>query len=87
MQVKDLINYLITNYGPDDNIVAPCWAETDIYQRAKERQINVDDAALVRIIDRLEGDHDANKGITWDVIDELLDAHCAETAEVDDSGY
>lgn len=70
--VKDLIKHLSDCYAPDDVIAASIWQVEDVIARAEDvgRTVSEDDAVeIIRLLDR---NHDANVGISWEVIDAYL---------------
>lgn len=70
--VKDLIKHLSDSYAPDDVIAASIWQVEDVMARADDIGRTVSKTDAVQIVRLLERNHDANVGISWEVIDTYL---------------
>ncbi len=70
--VKDLIKHLTVCYAPDDVIAASIWQVEDVMARAEECGRTVTQAEATDIVRKLDKYHDANVGISWEVIDAYL---------------
>lgn len=70
--VKDLIKHLSDCYAPDDVIAAAIWQVEDVIDRAEEIGRSLTHAEAVAIVHKLDKYHDANVGISWEVIDAYL---------------
>ncbi|MBI1384718.1 MAG: hypothetical protein GC150_07405 [Rhizobiales bacterium] len=71
--VRDLIAHLERNFDPDARIAVALWQLADVRSRAEARGLAVSDATAVRIIERMDANHDATLGITWETVDDHLD--------------
>lgn len=71
--VRDLIVHLQRNYAPDDTIAAAIWQVDDVMGQAHERGLAISDTCAADILERIDTQHDACLGITWETIDFWLD--------------
>lgn len=69
MEVKTLIEHLQQRYQPDDVIAASLWVAEDVLIRAAESGITLTRDQAEAVLDMAEDHHDANVGISWDVLD------------------
>lgn len=53
--------------------IAVVWSIEDVFSRAEYRDIELTEEQALSILDRLLHNHDANLGISWDVIDVYID--------------
>ena len=71
MRVIELIRRLETL--PQDALVVGVWYdETDIILAAKDMDINLTRAELEAVVEELEEYHDAEYGITWQLIRDTI---------------
>lgn len=73
MRMEDFIKHLQENYHPQTEVIGVFWQKDDVIARADDRGLTISDADASRIVEALEGNHDACIGINWDVIDFHLD--------------
>jgi adenosine/AMP kinase len=65
---EEVINHL-KNYDPKEHMAAAIWSEDDVLMRAKQNDKKITKKQAQEIIDKIDNDHDATIGITWDTID------------------
>ena len=69
MEVRTLIEHLQQRHQPDDVIAASLWVVDDVLARAAETGVSLTRAQAEEVLDLAEDKHDANIGISWDVLD------------------
>jgi len=71
--VRDLIAHLERHFQPDDTIAAAIWQVDDVCYRAQKRGMFISDERAAEILERIDANHDACLGVTWETIDHWLD--------------
>lgn len=71
--VRDLIAHLQRNYRPDDHIATTIWQVDDVRCQARERGFAISEERAAEILERIDSNHDACLGITWETIHYWLD--------------
>jgi len=51
------------------------WSVDDIRDRAQQHEINLSNSDCIEILECVENNHDANLGISWDIIDNALESY------------
>lgn len=69
MKVRDLIDHLRRCHSREDIIAASLWTAEDVMRRALEDGIAITKEQAEAVLDEAEDRHDANFGISWDVLD------------------
>lgn len=70
--IKELIEHL-KGYDETAIVAYDLWQTDDVFQRAKERDIEISKEEAEAIIEQMDGAKDASLGLTWDTIDYYLD--------------
>jgi len=71
--VKEIVNWLLRHYSPDEHVAVDIWCVEDVLERAEERGIKISRKGAEEIIDEVHRRRDSTIGINWDVIDSFLD--------------
>lgn len=71
--VRDLIAHLERNYRPNDRIATAIWQVDDVREQATQRGLAISHERAAEILERIDSNHDACLGITWETIDFWLD--------------
>lgn len=58
--------------------IAIIWGEDDVRSVASDLEVELTDDQVEHLLARLEKDHDANIGITWDVIASYVDLYALQ---------
>ena len=53
MMIADLINVLLDNYDPEEDVVSDIWATYDIVQRADELGVQLTDEQVKSVLHRI----------------------------------
>ena len=76
--VREFIQHLRTHYKPDDVVAKSIWSVDDVLLVAEEETVKINRKDAEEILDQIDRNHDANTGITWDVLRAHLDIYsCA----------
>jgi len=55
--------------------IAIVWNTDDVHQQAEDMGIRISERDAENILDRVEANHDASIGVSWDVIDCNIDMY------------
>ena len=72
MLIVDLIKDL-EKYPPSEEVCQVLWVGEDVACRAGERNKTVTKEQIDRILQKMQHNHDAEYGISWDTIDQITD--------------
>lgn len=56
--------------GPNNAIIL--WSKNDVLTVAKQEKIKLNENQITEILETIEMDHDANVGVTWDTVREVV---------------
>lgn len=68
MKILELIEHLQKTYLPDDECACPLWLEADVEAIAEELGVKLTRDEIRGVLDRLDKQHDAEVGISWQTI-------------------
>ena len=84
-KVKDLIQWLQDAYDPEEFVAYSLWTTADVQPFGDERDIDLTEEEMGRVLERANNKQDCSVGINWDVLGFYVDEVIRERSEADET--